>query len=164
MIEGMKLSNELVLVNTEISGGSGPRRFHLYEKLTEERINIRFLSRASAGKQVRTSFCVGVEDGNRLEALILSEPDLGRGAEFVHSVGALSLFPHHFSLKILGLAVHAFGGERLPFYAMASSISSLTFITDYDILDRAASVMEKYLDFPPHHTPYKPVTRGRRIF
>ncbi|MBN2123088.1 MAG: hypothetical protein JW821_02240 [Deltaproteobacteria bacterium] len=163
MIEGMKLSNELFLVRRESSTGSGPDRFRLFEKVTEGRINILFLTCSSAGKRVRTSFCVGAEDRYRMEDLILSALDPADRVEFVSSVGALSLFPHRFSLKILGLAAHAFGRARLPLYAMTSSISSLTFITDYDKLNGAAALMEETLGFPPGHTPYRPTLRVKQI-
>ena len=112
---------------------------------------------------MRTSFCVGAEDRLRIEDLIHPGPDPADRAEFVPSVGALSLFPHRFSLKILGLAAHAFGRARFPLYAMTSSISSLTFITDYDKLSGAAVLMEETLDFPPDHTPYRPTLRVKQV-
>lgn len=162
MIEGMKLSNELFLVNIEDPASSGLMRFQLFKKIAIKGISLFFLSGSFAGDQGRTSFCVGAENGNLIRDLVLSEPGMGRGAEFIPAVGALSLFPHQFSLKILSLAAKAFGETHLPFYGMTTSISSLTFITDYDTLDRAADIMEKYLSVSPDHTPPRRILRMRQ--
>jgi hypothetical protein len=76
------------------------------------------------------------------------------------------VFPHHSNLKLLGLALYLFGKARLPVYGMASSISSLTFITDYLQLDNAVATLLEYVDLPPNHAPFRPgihIVQQKRI-
>jgi len=75
--------------------------------------------------------------------------------EFISSVGLLSLFPHQFSLNILGSILHALGRERLPLYGLASSLSSFSFITDYALMNRAVAALQGYLDVPPNRITFK---------
>jgi hypothetical protein len=80
---------------------------------------------------------------------------LKKNIKFSTAVGALSMFPHHSNLKLLGLSFYLFGELRLPVYAMASSISSLTFITDYQQLDNAVAALLEYVELPPNHAPFR---------
>jgi aspartokinase len=91
------------------------------------------------------SCCVAAEDINRIKKIVAGEPKLKDNLEFIPGVGTLSIFPHHSNLKLLGLSFYLLGGQHLPLYGMASSISSLTFITDYLQLDKAVSILlEKF--------------------
>ena len=108
------------------------------------------------------SFCVASDDSPRVKALLQRESTLTKYLEFIPAVGQLSLFPHHYSLRVLGLSLGAFGKARLPIYGLASSISALTFITDYVHLDRGVDALKEYLDFPPNFAPYRPEIRMRQ--
>lgn len=154
-IGGMKLSSELALVKLQHLEKAEPHRWRIWEKLTAGRINILFLSSVCAGTHCETAFCVAVEDWCDTKAIIESEEIPNRHALFVPEVGALSLFPHRFSFEVLGLSLYAFGKAGLPFYGLASSISSLTFITDYALLDKAAAAMEEFLVLPEGRSTVK---------
>jgi hypothetical protein len=108
------------------------------------------------GEKILGSCCVESEDINRVKQLIDKKPTLKKNIEFILPVGALSIFPHHSNLKLLGLSFYLLGKQHLPLYGMASSISSLTFITDYSQLDNAVSVLLEYMDLPPNHAPFRP--------
>ena len=99
---------------------------------------------------------MAAEDINRTKEVVAGEPRLSESLEFVPGVGTLSIFPHHSNLKLLGLSFYVFGKQNLPLYGMASSISSLTFITDYSRLDEAVSTLLEYMDLPPNHAPFRP--------
>jgi len=154
-IGGMKLSSELALVKLQHLPGAEPHRWRIWEKLTSSRINLLFLFSVCAGTLCETTFCVAVEDSYDTKMLIQSEGLPNRRAFFIPAVGALSLFPHHSSFEVLGLSLFAFGKADLPFYGLASSISSLTFITDYALLEKAAAAMEDYLFLPKGQSPVK---------
>ena len=155
-INGIKLSNELV--QTNLLNGSRARDFRAlyFGLLAQNQINIPFVLVTGMGEKIQGSCCVAAEDVKRTKQLVAMEPALKETIEFISSVGALSVFPHQSKLKLLGLCVYILGKVGLPLYGMATSISSLTFITDYSQLDGAASVLLKYLDLPPNHAPFRP--------
>ncbi len=154
-IGGMKLSSELALIKLQHPPGKDPHQWGFWKKLTASRINLFFLSCACIGPRSETAFCVATQDYYGTKELIHSEKYLNGRALFTPEVGALSLFPHHFSFEILGLSLCAFGWARLPFYGLASSISSLTLMTDYALLEKAAATLAEYLALPDGQTPVK---------
>jgi len=102
------------------------------------------------------SCCVSAEDKIQVKHLIDSEADLRENTELGSAVGLISLFPHQSNLKLLGLSLYAFGKARLPIYGLASSLSALTFVTDYAHLDKAAALLEEYFELPSNQRPFKP--------
>lgn len=148
MIGGMKLSSELALVKLQHLPEAEPHRWRIWEKLTSSRINIFFLSSVCTGTLCETAFCVAAEDAYDTKVLIQPDGFPNKHIFFIPAVGALSLFPHHFSFEVLGLSLYAFGKAGLPLYGLASSISSLTFITDYALLEKASTTMEECLVLP----------------
>ena len=155
-INGIKLSNELVQIN--LLNGSQAQDFRalFVRLLAQNQINIPFILVTGMGEKIQGSCCVATEDINCVKKLAAIEPELKENIEFIPAVGALSMFPHHSKLKLLGLSFYLFGEARLALYGMASSISSLTFITDYPQLDNAVSTLMEYVDLPPNHAPFRP--------
>lgn len=158
-INGIKLSAELVQVN--LLDGFPPQDFRalFFRLLAQNQINIPFIIVAGMREKIQGSCCVAAEDAARVEKLVTMEPELRGNIEFIFNLGALSMFPHHSKLKLLGLSFYLFGETRLPMYGMASSISSLTFITDYPKLDSIVSTLQQYVDLPPNHAPFRPEIR-----
>ena len=155
-INGIKLSAELVQVNLLDRSLPQDSRTLFFRLLAQNQINIPFILVTGMGEKIQGSCCVAAEDADRVEKLVAMEPKLTENIEFISAVGALSMFPHHSNLKLLGLSFYLFGQARLPVYGMASSISSLTFITDYSQLDNAGSTLLEYVDLPPNHAPFRP--------
>jgi hypothetical protein len=155
-INGIKLSHELVQVN--LLDRSLPQDFRtlFFRLLAQHQINIPFILITGMGEKIQGSCCVAAEDVDHVKKLVAMEPELKENVKFISSVGALSVFPHQSKLRLLGLCLYILGKVRLPLYGMASSISSLTFITDYLQLDSAVSALLKYLDLPPNHAPFRP--------
>jgi len=155
-INGIKLSGELVQIN--LLDRLPPQDFRalFFRFLVQHQINIPFILATGMGEKIQGACCVAAEDADRVEKLVAMEPDLNGNVEFVSAVGALSMFPHRSNLRLLGLSFYLFGEIRLPVRAMASSISSLTFITDYPQLDNAVETLLEYVDLPPNHAPFRP--------
>ena len=155
-INGVKLSRELVQIN--ILNGFVPQYSKLlfFQLLAQYQINIPFILISGMGEKIIGSCCVAAEDINRIKEVVAREPILSESLEFVSGVGTLSIFPHYSNLKLLGLSFYVFGKQGLPLYGMASSISSLTYITDYSRLDEAVSTLLEYIDLPPNHAPFRP--------
>ncbi|MGD8984069.1 MAG: hypothetical protein PVH99_08340 [Desulfobacteraceae bacterium] len=154
-IEGIKLSNELFQVNLRNRSNQENTISQFCQILAAHQINIPFFSTTYLDQRIQVSCCVAVEDKHRVRNLIDSEPELGGDVKFMPSVGLLSVFPHQSSLKILGLSLYAIGKARLPLYGLASSLSALTFITDYIHLDKAAATLEQYLELPSNQRPFR---------
>jgi hypothetical protein len=155
-INGIKFSTQLVqinLLNASLSENIRPLFFQL---LSQNQINIPFVLLTCMGEKIMGSCCVESGDISRVKKVIDIEPALKENIEYISSVGALSIFPHRSNLRLLGLSFYLLGKHHLPLYGMASSISSLTFITDYSQLDNAVSILLEYMDLPPNHTPFRP--------
>jgi hypothetical protein len=155
-INGVKLSKELVQINIFNRLIPQYSRSLFFQLLAQYQINIPFILISGMGEKILGSCCVAAEDINRTKEVVAGEPRLSESLEFVPGVGTLSIFPHHSNLKLLGLSFYLFGKQGLPLYGMASSISSLTFITDYSRLDEAVSTLLEYMDLPPNHAPFRP--------
>jgi hypothetical protein len=155
-INGIKLSKELVQINILNRFIPQYSRFLFFQLLAQYHINLPFILISGMGEKVIGSCCAAAEDINRIKEVVAGEPKLPQSLEFVPGVGALSIFPHYSNLKLLGLSFYLFGKQGLPLYGMASSISSLTFITDYLRLDEAVSTLLEYMDLPPNHAPFRP--------
>jgi len=154
-INGIKLSKEWVQINLSNRFFPQDSRALFFQLLTEHQINIPFVLTSGMGEKITGSCCVAAEDVDRIKNIISGEPVLKESLEFIPGVGALSLFPHHSNLKLLGLSFYLLGKQRIPLYGMASSISTLTFITDYLRLDEALTTLLEYMDLPPNHSPFR---------
>lgn len=155
-INGIKLSRELVQINIFNRLIPQYSRFLFFQLLSQHQINIPIILTSAMEENIIGSCCVAAEDIHRIKEVVAGEPDLSERLEFVPGLGTLSIFPHHSNLKLLGLSFYLFGRQNLPLYGMASSISSLTFITDYSRLDEAVSTLLEYMDLPPNHAPFRP--------
>ena len=155
-INGIKLSVELVQINLLNHSFPKDSRGLFFQLLAQHQINIPFILTSGMGEKIVGSCCVAAEDINRIKKIAEGETKLKENLEFIPEVGALSIFPHHSNLKLLGLSFYLFGRKYLPIYGLASSISSLTFITDYSQLDNAVSIFLEYMDLPPNHAPFRP--------
>ena len=161
-IEGIKLSNELLQVIYQDNSNSKNTFSRLFRILAEKQINLSFISSTYLSAKIHESCCVEIEDEDKVRSLIDSEPALASDVKFIPSVGMLSVFPHQSSPKILGLSLYALGKAQIPVYGLASSISALTFVTDYGRLDAAASVLQDYLELPLDQKPFRPQLRVKQ--
>ena len=157
-INGIKLSNELVQINILNRLLPQDSRALFFRLLTQHQINIPFILTSGMGEKITGSCCVAAEDIHRIKKIVAGEPKLKENLEFIPGVGTLSIFPHHSNLKLLGVSFYLLSKVRLPLYGMASSISSLTFITDYSLLDEAITTLMEYMDLPPNPAPFRPET------
>jgi aspartokinase len=155
-INGIKLSMELVQINLLNRFFSQDFRVLFFQLLAQHQVNIPFILTSGMGEKNIGSCCVASQDIHRIKKVVEGEPELKEHLEFIPGVGTLSIFPHHSNLKLLGLCFYLLGKLHLPLYGMASSISSLTFITDYSQLDEAVSTLLEYIDLPPNHSPFRP--------
>lgn len=155
-INGIKLSGELVQINLLDRFPQQDFQALFFRFLAHHQINIPFILATGMGEKIQGSCCVAAADADHVKQLVAMASELKGNVEFVTAVGALSMFPHRSNLKLLGLFFYLIGEICLPVHAMASSISSLTFIIDYPQLDNAVERLLEYVDLPPNHAPFRP--------
>jgi hypothetical protein len=145
-IAGVKLSGELLQVNISGFSHALDAKRDLSQLLSANQINMQFLSGVCLRGRSQATCCVRAEKEGRVRD----------NAEFVPSVGLLSLFPHQFSLKILGLSLFAVGAAGVALHGMSSSLSALTLVTDYVHLNKAVAALQEYLNMPVDKDTFNP--------
>ena len=162
-VNGIKCSRELIHINILPTHGKRNLNAIFLRSMTENRINVTFLSYSALAARVQGSFCVALEDLERLNNILMLDPDLKENVECISPVGSITIFPHKFSLNFFGCLLHVFGKAGLPLYGMAASLSALTLTTDFHLLDDAIRAIEPHVSLPPNHAPFYSQIRLKSI-
>lgn len=142
LMEGLKVTGDLVLAGVTKPSCGGKLFASLLRELAENRINMPLFIGGEAEGGMPFTCCVAASDKERFEALKDLIPDLRACMEVSAPANLLSLFPHRFNLKALGLSLMALGNAQIPLRGFCSSLSALTFITDHTELDPASAALE----------------------
>lgn len=135
-VDGFKLSNELFQFRID-NFGDVEATLSFFKNIVEHRININYLSRTVLNGNISTTCCVASEAQEEIKVIIETQKVLKNLVIFTPSVGLLSFYPHRFNIKILGKSLIALGKAGVPIHGIATSLSSITFITDYVRLNEA---------------------------
>lgn len=155
-MNGLRLSNPLVYVRQSLAGRVRDPQTHLYRWLAEEEINIEFLNLTLSGEVPHIAGCVDADSADRVSAIL--NPCTGdTGIESSRNFGMLSIYPHKYSLDILGRVLEIFGRANHRFFQMASSGSTLTFVVDFRDQEKIATSLVREIDLPETHTPFRQV-------
>ena len=154
-VDGIKLSQELIHITISSGPGKNDLNTRFLRSMAENRINCPILFYSAMDRCSQGAVCITSEDSHRLNQVLALDPDLKENVQYISPVGAISLFPHKFSLKLLGCLMHVFGKTGLPIYGMAASLSALTLTTDFQLLDRAIESLMPYISLPPNHAPFR---------
>ena len=142
-MEGLNASAEMVEVCIHDSSGLGHRLIEFPRLLARDRINMHFFVGLERGGEVRSACGIAAVNKGRLKALAEWEPHLKAGMEYCDSIVLLSVFPHQFDLKVVGLALRALAAARIPLRGFCSSLSALTFVTEPAYLDNALAALRE---------------------
>lgn len=145
-IDGITLSKRLIVVQLWNLPDINGYLDQFCRTLSKHHINLSFLSATRMEGERQITCCVAEEDQNSIKTVLQSEIGLACSVRYISSACILSLFPHRFDLKVLGLVIKAFDDSNIPLYGLASSISTLSFLTRYDTLDDAVVALKKCLD------------------
>lgn len=176
-IGGIKFSPELVQYTHHALSPADRSLADLLKCLTERRINLPFLCTSSARGGTHSTFCVAAGDVNQVEMLLAANsmpcdtehPRSPNGAslcdqlQVIHGVGTLTLFPHRRSLALLGRVVEILGQSGMSIHSLCTSISALAINIDFVLLDQAVEVLEKIVELPQNHAPFRPEFCVRQI-
>ncbi len=161
-VDGIKLSQELTHINI-LQGPQKDIQTRLLASMAEHRINCPILFYSAMDVQCQGAVCVAAEDIHQLNQVLAMDPELKENVQYISPVGAISMFPHKFSLQFLGCLMHIFGKTGLPIYGMTASLSALTLTTDFQLLDTAIATLEPYIRLPSNHAPFRSQLRLREI-
>ncbi len=161
-INGLKLSNPLVMMRVSSGDGVSDAIPALCRLSTDLTVNIAFMTSTGLDDPHSAIGCIDPIDRSSLVGGLARNADL---KSCVHiepdAVGMLSIYPHRSSIAVLVTALQALNNNGICVHAMASSISALTFIVDYLQLDKAATVLADSMGLPPDTTPVRTEFRVR---
>jgi aspartokinase len=161
-LDGIKLSSELIWLHLQDLIVETDSHLHFLRQLSQDQINLPFITTHCSGGRMHLCCCVPAENANRLGEILRSENGFGRRFHLVASVGLISMFPHRYNLRLLYVLINALRVASLPVYGFASSISSLTFVTDYAKLDTAVAAVKQHVELPRGFVQLKPEFRIRQ--
>jgi hypothetical protein len=153
-INGLKLSTPLVLIRVRLQQGALAAMPAFCRMLADLAVNIAFMASGDWDDTCsafccidptdRSSVVAGLAQNTELRTCVHIEPDL---------VGMISIYPHRSSMAVLGASLQALNESGIGIYALASSISALTFIVGCLQTDRAADALAASLGLPPDTVP-----------
>ena len=123
--------------------------------LAGSRINLQFLTTENRPTGAVLAGCVTTGDCTRLKPLINKDATLAGRVEYTQSVGLLTLFPHRSSLAMFGRSLDILLRAGIKVFAMASSIGALTYVVDYNRIDKAAAILKKKFNLDDNHAPFR---------
>jgi aspartokinase len=156
---GMKQSLELC--QFDLRGPDSPERIvpGVCRLLASQKINIAFLTY----NHLKTEFhqltmCARQSDFTRTSGILNATGALPRAwaIQSREHVGILTVYPHHSPIKIIGCVMVSWAASSIPIYGIATSLSAISFITDYHAIDKGIEVVQNSFQLPDDHAPIKP--------
>jgi hypothetical protein len=155
LVEGCKFRSGLWRV--EVLHASPPDGFltDFLRIFTEGRINLEVLIGSQAEDRLKLSCLVAAEEGSRVSDLIHADPSLSTRTTFRAPVALLSIFPHKADLRAVGLGLLALAQKGISLYGFCSSLSTLTFITDFTQAETGLDALGACFDLPESAGTYE---------
>lgn len=154
-INGLKLSGPLVLIRFDPLDGQPDVVARICRVLNDLRVNIAFMTSVDAQGRQPGMYCIASGDHPAVAAAFNQDAALADAVRFGPEVGLLSFFPHRSRLNALGRAVHALNAAAIAIHGLASSISTMTFVIDYDLMDKGAAALTACMDLPPNPASFR---------
>ncbi len=156
---GMKQSLELC--QFDLRGPDSPERIvpRVCELLASQKINIAFFTYNHLKSEFhQCTMCPCQSDFTRTSGILNAKGALPRGwaIQSREHVGILTVYPHHAPIKIIGCVMVLWATQSIPIYGIATSLSAISFITDYHAIDKGIEVVQNSFQLPDDHAPIKP--------
>jgi aspartokinase len=158
-IGGLKQSLELCQFDLRGPDSSEKTVLGISKLLASQKININFLTYyPNTNSCHHLTFCISQDRFSDTSEILKKEGSLPMGWEMScrGHVGIISIFPHHSALKILGIIMVSWGRQSIPIHGIATSLSAISFTTDYHVIDKAVEVLQGLFHLPDDHAPLKP--------
>jgi aspartokinase len=147
-MEGVKVVGDLVRLNVGSTFLRQDVMADFLRGLAQDGINMNLFIGREEEQGIQFSCCVAAADESGARKVTGSMPDLKERTRVHGPVDLLSVFPHQFNLKVLGLGLMALTRAQIPVYGFCSSFSALTFITDHTHSERALAVLGDCFELP----------------
>ncbi len=156
---GMKQSLELC--QFDLRGPDPPEKIvpRVSKLLASQKINIAFLTYSQLNNGFhQLTICPHQYDFTRTSGILNAKGILPRGWAIQprEHVGILTVYPHRSPIKILGWVMVLWAAQSIPIYGIATSLSAISFITDYHTIDKGIEVVRNSFQLPDDHAPIKP--------
>jgi len=158
-IGGLKQSLELSQFDLRGPDSSEKIVLGITKLLASQRINIEFLTYyPNRDNYHQLTFCINQDKFSDTSKILKKQGPLPMGWEINcrGHVGIISIFPQHSALKMLAVIIVSWGKESIPIHGIATSLSAISFTTDYHVIDKAVEVIQGLFQLPDNHAPLKP--------
>jgi len=161
-IGGLKQSLELCQFDLRGVHSSKEIASKVSKLFLSQKINMEFLTYyQNKDSYHQLTFCISQDKFSATSKILQKENFLPVGWEIKSSkhVGIITIFPHQSALKILGVIMISWTAHAIPIYGIATSLSALSFVTDYQLIEKAIEVIQTLFHLPEDHAPLKPEIR-----
>ena len=111
-------------------------------------VNLVFAGMGMDANSPSSLCCFRYEDSERLLASVVCDPELKTIGRLYPAVSIIDLFPHRHRINILGIALETLCRCRVDCLGLASSISALSFVVDYNLLKNAVTALSECFLLP----------------
>ena len=161
-IGGLKQSLELCQFDLRGLYSSEEIASKVSKLLLSRKINMEFLTYyQNRNSYHQLTFCISQDKFSATSEILKKEGFLPMGWEIKSrkQVGIITIFPHQSAIKILGVIMVSWPAQSIPIYGIATSLSALSFVTDYQLIGKAIEVIQALFQLPEDHAPLKPEIR-----
>jgi len=127
--------------------------------LASKKINMEFLTYyPNRNSYHQLTFCLNQDKFYDASELLKKERSLPMGWQINcrEHVGIITVFPHRSAIKIMRVIMVSWAEQSIPIYGIATSLSAISFVTDYHAIDKAAGIVQDSFQLPDDHAPIKP--------
>ena len=161
-IGGLKQSLELCQFN--LRGLDSPEVIasKVSKLLLAKKIHMEFLTYYPHRNSChQLTFCISQDKFSATSEILKKEGSLPIGWKINSrgQVGIITIFPHQSAIKMLGVIMVSWAAQSIPIYGIATSLSAISFVTDYQLIDKAIEVIQDLFQLPEDHAPLKPEIR-----
>ncbi len=145
-INGIRLNRKFIQVTQD--DFLSPSHPPLYEILESGKMNMAFMVLNTLGNRTFVSGTLASKDYDRA----VNRDEYG---QCLSNVCTLSVYPHHYSLELLGALLHLLGSRKQGFHYLASSHSMLTFVASEEQVAGLIHMLSTGFDLPESHAPFE---------
>jgi len=155
------IKQSLELCQFDLRGPDVPERMvsKISRLLASQKINIGFITYNELNSGFHhVTLCPYQADSRRASGILNTTGTLPADwtIQSREHVGIITVYPHRSPIKILAGVMMSWASKSIPIYGMATSLSAISFITDYGAIDKGIAALRTTFQLPEDHAPIKP--------
>ena len=158
-VGGLKQSLELCQFDLRAPDSSEEIASRVSKLLIYQKINMEFITYyPNRNSYHKLTFCISQDKFSTTSEILKKEGSLPMGWEISSRghVGIITIFPHQSAVKILGVIMVSWAAQSIPIYGIATSLSAISFVTDYHLIEKTIENIQDLFQLPKNHAPIKP--------